>query len=102
MEIKPGAKAPGFLLRQFLYDYYRYNRRERRRQMTLGEILEQAKTLSRPERKALIKQLIDLMDEPEGKQHSILELAGMGAEIWEGIDAQEYVNQLRDEWDERP
>ncbi len=29
---------------------------------------------------------------------SIMELHGLGAEIWEGIDAQEYVNQLREEW----
>jgi hypothetical protein len=34
--------------------------------------------------------------------HSILELEGLGAEIWEGIDAQEYVDQLRSEWDDRP
>jgi hypothetical protein len=33
--------------------------------------------------------------------HSVLELVGLGAEIWEGIDAQDYVNQLRSEWDER-
>jgi AbrB family looped-hinge helix DNA binding protein len=25
-------------------------------------------------------------------------LRGLGREIWEGTDAQEYVNQLRDEW----
>jgi len=35
-------------------------------------------------------------DEPE---HSLLELEGLGAEIWQGIDAQQYVNELRDEWD---
>jgi signal transduction histidine kinase len=33
---------------------------------------------------------------------SLLELEGLGAEIWEGIDAQEYVNDLRKEWDSRP
>lgn len=33
------------------------------------------------------------------KKRSILELEGLGAEIWEGIDAQEYVNAMRDEWD---
>ena len=27
------------------------------------------------------------------------DISGLGKEIWEGIDAQEYVNQLRDEWD---
>lgn len=33
------------------------------------------------------------------KKRSILELEGLGEEIWRGIDAQDYVNQLRDEWD---
>lgn len=28
------------------------------------------------------------------------ELRGLGKELWQGVDAQEYVNQLRDEWDE--
>ena len=35
-------------------------------------------------------------------QRSIMELHGLGKEIWEGIDAQEYVNELRKEWDHRP
>jgi len=34
--------------------------------------------------------------------HDLLELEGLGAEIWEGVDAQEYVNALRDEWEHRP
>jgi hypothetical protein len=32
----------------------------------------------------------------EPPRHSIQELQGLGAEIWEGIDAQEYVNALRE------
>jgi hypothetical protein len=28
-----------------------------------------------------------------------IDLRGVGKEIWEGIDAQEYVNRLRDEWE---
>lgn len=32
---------------------------------------------------------------------SILELEGVGAELWQGVDAQAYVNQLRAEWDDR-
>jgi hypothetical protein len=32
----------------------------------------------------------------------VMELHGLGKEIWEGIDAQEYVNRLREEWDHRP
>jgi hypothetical protein len=38
----------------------------------------------------------------EPRQRSLLELEGLGAEIWERIDAQEYVNELRKEWDHRP
>ena len=48
----------------------------------------------------------DLADTRSGtdipKTRSLLELEGLGAEIWEGVDAQEYVNQLRSEWDHRP
>lgn len=40
-------------------------------------------------------------EEPRPKR-SILELHGLGKEIWEGVDAQEYVNRLREEWDHRP
>lgn len=46
----------------------------------------------------------DLIGAPETsapRRRSILELQGLGKELWAGIDAQEYVNQLRSEWDER-
>lgn len=33
------------------------------------------------------------------KKHSILELEGLGEEIWKGVDAAEYVKQERDSWD---
>ena len=35
---------------------------------------------------------------PKAKR-SIMELEGLGAEIWEGIDAQEYVRMERQSWD---
>jgi hypothetical protein len=35
-------------------------------------------------------------------ERSLLELEGLGAEIWQGIDAQTYVDEIRKEWDERP
>lgn len=31
---------------------------------------------------------------------NIMNLHGLGAEIWRGIDAQAYVHQLRDEWEQ--
>jgi hypothetical protein len=30
---------------------------------------------------------------------SLLELHGLGREIWQGVDAVDYVRSLRDEWD---
>lgn len=54
-----------------------------RKKLTIDEHLEQAQ------------------QEPAHKR-SIMELHGLGKEIWEGIDAQEYVNELRAEWDHRP
>lgn len=69
--------------------------------MTVAEILEQAKALSAQERKELAKLLIDLLDTGAHPTRRLSELRGLGKEIWEGIDAQDYVNRLRDEWDTR-
>ncbi len=38
---------------------------------------------------------------PTLPRRSITELHGLGKEIWEGVDAQNYVDQLRDEWEHR-
>ena len=38
----------------------------------------------------------------ERAKRSIMELHGLGAEIWHNIDAQTYVDELRNEWDRRP
>jgi hypothetical protein len=73
--------------------------------MTMAEILQQAKTLSGQERKELVKLLVDSLDASETvpyQQRRLSELRGLGKEIWAGIEAQEYVDQLRNEWDERP
>jgi hypothetical protein len=34
-------------------------------------------------------------------RRSILELRGLGKEVWEGIDPKRYIDELRDEWDAR-
>ena len=78
--------------------------------MTLQDIIHEAQALSADERRELIKALVDTLADSEsatkGEQprnkRSLMELAGLGAEIWQGIDAQEYVNQHRSEWDHRP
>ena len=35
-------------------------------------------------------------------KRSIMELHGLGAESWKDIDAQDYIKELREEWDHRP
>lgn len=69
--------------------------------MTVTDIVEQAKALSIQERKLLIKLLVDGLDRQEmpAQPRSITELRGLGKTIWQGIDAQDYVNELRNEWD---
>ena len=42
---------------------------------------------------ALIAQ--DLAALPSSKSSRLMDLQGLGKEIWQGIDAQEYINQLR-------
>ena len=30
---------------------------------------------------------------------NLLRLRGLGKDLWEGVDAQEYINKLREEWE---
>ncbi len=65
------------------------------------------KPLSEKDRIKLLAKMAEELVTNENKStdseaYSIMELHGLGAEIWEGIDVQEYVNKLRDEWEHRP
>jgi plasmid stability protein len=51
--------------------------------------------------RSLAEEVVHVLDqalEPE-KTLSILGLCGLGKEIWEGIDAAEYIRAERDSWD---
>jgi hypothetical protein len=68
--------------------------------VTVAQIIEQAKTLDAAARRELVKQLVDTLGvEERPRQRSLTELRGLGKEIWADIDAQDYVDGLRDEWD---
>ena len=69
---------------------------------TVAQIYQQTRSLSTSERKELVKLLIDRLDVAPVSipVRSLRELRGRGKEIWTGVDAQEYVDQLRDEWNE--
>jgi hypothetical protein len=64
--------------------------------------LQLAASLSREEQLRLIEELTarsstDADNSPPEK-YSLMDLCGLGKEIWEGIDAQEYVNRERASW----
>ena len=69
---------------------------------TYEEVLKSASQLTADEQLKLLAELATRMRESGHTKpkppHSILELEGLGKEIWEGIDAQEYVNRERDSW----
>jgi hypothetical protein len=61
---------------------------------------QMAVSLSREEQLRLIQELTANAEktDPAKPKASIFELRGLGKEIWEGIDAQEYVNRERASW----
>ena len=67
---------------------------------TYKEVRRQVESLTVDEQLRLLEELAAIVRYrviPKPKR-SILELRGLGKEIWKGIDAQKYVNQERDSW----
>lgn len=63
------------------------------------------RALSTSERLRLAALILDDLadvDVGEAPEFGVLELYGAAADNPVGMDAQEYVNQMRDEWDHRP
>ena len=58
---------------------------------------EQIKPLPAAERVQLLAVIARDLAPDAGQSRSILELEGLGAEIWQGVDAQQYVDELRAE-----
>jgi hypothetical protein len=67
---------------------------------TYQSILQNVERLSREEQLQLMADLSHYLRDHEGPEArtSILELEGLGKEIWRGIDAQEYVDRERASW----
>ncbi len=66
---------------------------------TYQSALELAETLTRAEKLQLISVLETHIDDEPSERCSIMELQGLGKELWQGMDAQEYVKQERASWD---
>ena len=67
---------------------------------TYENALQVVESLSVEDQRRLLAELTarTAQNAGHGEKHSIMELRGLGAEIWEGIDAQEYVNRERASW----
>ena len=65
--------------------------------------MQQLPPEQRRELVSLLKQSLDTENEnakvsvPHTRH--LTELIGLGAELWQGIDAQQYIDELRNEWD---
>lgn len=68
---------------------------------TYDQLLAQASRLSPADQLRLLEELAALVRQQmaPAPPQSVKALRGLGKEIWQGIDAQEYVNRERDAWD---
>ncbi|MCD6298044.1 MAG: hypothetical protein J7M30_12915 [Deltaproteobacteria bacterium] len=64
------------------------------------KILEEVGKLNQAEQFRLLEQIVVLIrDKTTMKtRRSILEIQGMGKDVWKNIDAQKYVDKERDSW----
>jgi hypothetical protein len=65
------------------------------------QILNQVQHLTPDEQLQLMEDLAAILRRSVTTKpiHSILELEGLGKEIWEGVDVQAYIDRERDSWD---
>ena len=71
---------------------------------TVQKIIEESKSLSPEEKFEVIDFMIksirgECFETQKKSPRSLLELRGLGKEIWEGVDPMEYVKQERDSWE---
>lgn len=68
--------------------------------MSRKEIIDEIKKLSAEERLQLLKEIEETILKVErGKKHrNLTELAGLGKEIWQGVDVEQYIRNER-AWD---
>ena len=66
------------------------------------EILEQVQLLTLDDQLRLLEDIAAMLRRQftTQPQHSIMELEGLGKEIWEGIDVEKYIEEERNSWDQ--
>jgi hypothetical protein len=74
----------------------------------IEELYRLIKPLPREDRLELLARVAAEVGDPEGseiehtKTRDIMQLHGLGKELWEGVNADQYVNELRREWTNLP
>jgi len=65
------------------------------------DLYERLQRRAQREHRSLAQEVVHILEKAaeEPKLHSILELRGLGKELWEGIDPIEHVRAERDSWD---
>ncbi len=63
------------------------------------EVLKHVRTLSAADRKRLLAELGSSGGPVELQAASILELQGLGKEVWAGVDIDKYLDRERESWD---
>ena len=64
-------------------------------------ILSQVQKLPREEQRELAAEIVRHLNAPASTaaRPSLLELRGLGKEVWAGVDVKDYLRQERDSWD---
>jgi len=67
--------------------------------MSREQLLKEFQKLSEQEKQELLRELQNSLQQlPSKKTRSLLELAGLGKEIWKGVEVEEYIQNDRN-WD---
>ena len=66
-------------------------------QTNVEALIEAAKHLTPEDHERLLRALLEESTLPAGRRR-ITEIRGLGKEVWQSIDAQDYVNAERDSW----
>jgi hypothetical protein len=72
----------------------------------VDRVLSEIEQLSLAEQMQVLEHLVQQMKQSipvpvKPKKHKLSEFRGIAPNLLEGMDAQEYVNQLRNEWEDR-
>ncbi len=71
----------------------------------INQLWFQVQQLNTEAQKSILKKLQNLLKKSKversekEEEHYLADLDGVGAEMWQSIDTDEYVRELREEWD---